>query len=410
MRRYFPVLVLIILIVFGPLAANAQDSSSSESRDPFEDLLAMVPDDEIGHSEYSELTYTNYQAMAEAWHVADVTDDDILNETEKGRLWLSVVAAPPSLTVENSASFFSAMYDTMGFTLSDIHQALHYGPPPVDGSIVTGDIDLDAVRTALSHRGFTSYELAGFKVWCGAIGCENGITQNLQKLDSTNIFGGRFGREEPIAVMPGLLLDSASLQTLMGMVAVQVDRQPSLLELDDYQHFAEVITTQGTVLEAYTLNPELIATWEQFALPEGIRENVIASASAFGELPAYKFVGFAHVWSNNTFFTQIVLLYDDPETAGRAAQELHTRFANAAPMSSRDYRNYQELFANSAHGELLTPAIHEGQDYAAAILSLRWDLPDGQPPSTADSPYGFLTSLIWRHDLYFLGVNFSLSD
>ncbi len=403
------VMVGVLLLVAAPipLAVHAQPSRTAAD-DPFGKLLAMVPNDEIGHGEFTELAYTNYRALAEAWEVSGLTYDDVLNGTGNSALWLTLTAASDTLTVENTPAFFAGMQDALGFTMLNVDQAVWYGWPPLHGYVVVGNFDLDAVRAALDLRGFSPTKMNDIEMWCGETGCDHGKEQNFQQVNSANIFGGRLGRSEPIALLPGLLLDSPSLDTLGGLIGVQVQQQSSLLDVADYRAFLETITAQGTVLEAYTVNPNLIYTWEQFPLPSDRRDRVIASVKAFGELPVYKFVGMAHVWNDGEFYAEIILLYDDVTTAEIASQEVYTRLAHAMPMSSGSYQSYQEQYAQAASGELLPPTVIEGQGYAAAVVGWRWDRPAGEVE--VQNPYRLLRASILHRDVYYLGTNFVLPE
>ena len=411
MRKVLIGVALLILsasMMVVPLSSLAQDPLPI---DPFWDVLGMVPDDEVGHGEFTEITYTNYQLMYEAWQVADVTYEDVQNETDKSMRWLTFFSAFPfNLRVQGTAELISAMQDTMGFSMLDVHQILNYGWPPVHGIILTGDFDRDAIRTALTQRDFAPVEVESIEVWCGvAVGCDGGREQDVAKIDESNIFGGFLGREEPLAVQPGVLLDSPALPTLIGMIGVQIDRWPSLLDVPEYHAFAETITAQGTVLEIYSLNPDLIYTWERFALPESVRENVLASVRSFGVLPAYDFFGFAHVWADGEFYTQIVLIYDDATVAESAAQEVHTRLMTAAPMSVRNGTTYQNWMAEVANGELVPPTVYEGADFAAAVIGWRWNVSNDEP-LPFNYPFSFLRQLPGKRDLYFLGIEFVLPN
>ncbi len=402
MKHHISFLMISLLIAL-PLLRPVSAQTTDDTQDPFLALLAMTPDYEDNRT---ELWYINFEAIAEAWGLSGVTYEDVIDGSDAGTSWQQVMGTTDwiGLWYIDLPTLLPDMQPTMGFTPLDIQQALTAGNPSAESHILSGTFDVQAIRTALANRDFTRVEIGGMEIWCGPQGCEHGQEMHMNNLENGNMFGGYFGRKEPITISPNLVLDSPNFSVMMMLIGVQNNLFPALSESPEYQALAETLAAQGTLLQLNMVDPAYTRSWDftNIALPASSLETSRASIKAyFGELPSYQLFAFAQLWRDGAYLTQIILIYSDATTAETAATELHYRLLNATSLLSKGGPYYyRDLLAEN--GEILPPSIYEGENFAAAVFTVQIDSP--QDPLVAEAPYRALIEMIQRRDLYFLGT------
>jgi hypothetical protein len=425
MRRLIVQLTFVVMI--GLAGIGPASAQSEPQTDPFWSLLAMVPDYDGSRA---QLSYVNLQAIASIGDAAGVTLTDVREKTDAGNRWWQVIAmahslmSDPMFSVVRTAMFESedipGMETLLGFTLLDIQQGVFFtGVPPDEGHIVTGSFDLDAIRDALSARDFEAQEIGGVEVWCWVEGCDQGYRQDITNLQPGNIFGGMLGRREPLAIQPHLLLDSPSLDTMFLLIGAQEGLLPTLDDAPEYGAFAEAAMAQGTVVQAFMMDADVIRDmmgrdvlreWNlvDIALPSDVKERAVASAREFGVLPSYHLFGFAQTWQDGAHVTHLIVIYENVETAEIAANEIYDRLTNAASFSKRA-PTYNDLLLTDG-GEILPASVYEGEHGAAAIFSVRASPENADDLAALARPFQEFTSMISSRDLYFMGTEFVLPE
>jgi hypothetical protein len=271
---------------------------------------------------------------------AQAHDDDLRSE------WINAVSGTHSDTSLLTYGLDSeAMQAAVGFTIFDVRRETTFGQPPGPGVVLEGDFDAAHIEAALADRGFTAEQVAGLEVWCGPVGCDQGLDVNPEDRQPANPFGGRIGRQEPLFVSDTLLLNSADLSRLTEMLQAYQANGPGLADNPDFQALAEAASSLGAVIQMrlmpsddYWLTVDAYDVLGEDAAEADI-EQLSEDFAAFGRLPEYALWGIADIWDGEQQIAALLLVMQSRENAQAAAQELHTRLSTGVlPVQSHILR------------------------------------------------------------------------
>jgi hypothetical protein len=310
-----------------------------------------------------------------------------LSDDERS-LWVSnarrLASGPPFM--RNFNIMLDEMSQVTGIDWFDMDQILYFGLPPSIGYILAGDFDADAITSAYTAQdGYEETEINGVPAICSEEGCDAGQQTELRSRNPANPFGGDLGRREPLALLPGFLVNSSDLPTVESILDTAQGAQPSLLDNDDYRLTAEAITQgEGELIQAMFLNPASVNTYMAlpFATPEAGAESPMAG---YGELPSYLLAALADRQEGDEQVVLITLVYADEETAQAGGEELAARLRTFSPPS----RESSEPAIAERGGVVDDPIVYTGEDsrHAVAVVAVRSPAPGTEPDDT--SPSGF---------------------
>jgi hypothetical protein len=412
-----PLLLLLTLTLAAPLTF-AQDSTDEH---PLMQILALVPDIPevreagitISYADY-EAALTNREGAAQPESFAEfealTTADDI---SASLALWALPQSGPPNFS--QNFMLFGELPELVGFDFFDIEQAAYFGQPPSIGVILSGDFDADEISTAFRARRFVESDLNGMPLFCGPDGCEEGLRLNLRDRNPANPFGGDFGRQEPILLAPGYILNSADYGTVEAMAAVMAGEQPSLANDPSYHAAVEAIISEGTLIQAQFIEAASLRSLDVANLLLNLEQteaNIEAVRSIFddiaeiGELPPYSLATIADVIMNEQQYAVIALVYDDAESAAAAGEVLVKRAENV--LSFRVNRPVIELITERG-ASIEEPRVYTSEETGKSVALFAISGP--LPPSTPDEEgrivqsgllYRLLANMLYSRDLYWL--------
>jgi hypothetical protein len=345
MKKFSPLLFVFLVMLALAGGVNAQDTTTPPPH-PLLELLALVPDVPNALENVPAISFVDFTAMeaarpgvpvyasVDAFAAARAAGDEAV------RIWQAnlqrLVAAPAGLT-RAAMSEEGSMRDVVGFDLFDVDQALSYGIPPSTANILLGQFDPLAVVNAFEARGYAVTQDRGIVTLQRADG-KPGNTMDVAGRDMANPFGGEFGRQEPIVLAEGLILNSPDEQTLSQLAETVTGERRSLISRPSIAAAAEALTTRdATLLQAAFLDPRQVAVapvgmavFEQMLEATPDVESIQAAmepqiAPGYGSLPFYTMAVMADMQRGDEQLATIALVYDDEEAARQAADELVTR-------------------------------------------------------------------------------------
>jgi hypothetical protein len=146
--------------------------------------------------------------------------------------------------------------ESTGLRYFDIERALWFGNPPGTRIILEGDFDTDAiVRAYTEDRHELITEDENGILLCSVNGCDDGETIDLRLSNRANLFGGEFGRVEPIYLQETRILNSPIIDNLEQMQAAAAGDIPSMASLPQVQALATVAYEQGALRQAVIVTP-----------------------------------------------------------------------------------------------------------------------------------------------------------
>ncbi len=372
--------IVILTVVVGIFPVVLASPSAAPADHPLLAMMAQVPASVPESEEASSLSYVDYRANEQAragvptyesWAAWEADDSDAR------KLWVvnstRLQSGPPAIL--QSLSVLDTMPEWMGFDAFDVDRALTFGIIPQNGTIYAGEFDEQAIATAHTARNYTSTDLNGFTLWCGAVGCENGYQQDLQNRQLANIFGGELGREFPFAVADNVILVSGSNTLVESMVSTAQGETPSLLDLPAYTAIAEA-SVQGDALlvQAQFYEPDFIGRID-------FRDEVLAG---YGTLPAYELVGFVDRQDGTDQLAILLAVYANEADAQLAASELTARLENFGRSPGESF-----LAESQVNGQMDEPMVYASGEKWVAVVTARYALqptPEGEDPT----PSGWL--------------------
>lgn len=366
-----PAWIVLLVVMLGALMifpTTAQDES-----DPLLDMLAFVPDTPETLAAAPLFSYVDYRAVESTRGIETPTARDFANGTELSGLWMAAMNGVASgLPMNYFMQYVEGMPDAVGFSWFDIDRALTFGQPPAMGKVVAGDFDAEAVGAAFAARGFTETTESGATVWCGPDGCDSGQQLDLKARNPANPFGGELGRNEPVALLPGYILNSAAYTVLQAIIETQQDTSPSLAENPYIRAAAHTIGEKGTLRQTQFFNLPDVG----LADPRAMLSST-DWAKGFGVLPPFRVMFLADTVDKDEQVVLIGLVYDDADTATAAADELLARIQVAQSLAAE--RPFLEMIEE--RGATVSGAYADKDDEtgkAVAVLEIRSPQPDNE--------------------------------
>lgn len=404
-------IVILAVCVLAVAPAAAQD----EVPNPLLDMLALVPDTEATHTGAPVVSYADYRVLEAMRGITDPPLDSLDDmRTETGSLWIAAtMGLGAGMQMNYLPDYIEGMADVVGFRFVDMDRSLVFGQPPSTGNLLGGTFDAEAIAAAYTARAFTATTVDGVTVWCGPDGCEEGMAFNIGSRNSANPFGGNLGRNEPLAVLPGYLADSADYSVVESIISAYQGDSPSLADNPDYAALAGAALESGTVVQFMALDfADLgIVTPDLFnQIPDSFREAV----AKFGTLPPYSVFGLADVWDGgDREITLLMLAYPDATQAEAAAAEVAGRLQTTVSLAMGGIPFLDLLTDRGA--VIAEPFVYMGEaGTAVAVVPVIAPVPsnerqDSRPAYLPSSlVFRLFVDAIYRRDAIFLTSEITL--
>ena len=384
--RLWLILAALLAIV---LPAGAQDSAAGDQ--PLLDMLALVPDSPEARA--SIVSYVDYRAVEAArsgaaqpeswadWQATRRADADAYE------LWVAAFTGVNSgpnvlLTTLQEAEAWPAI---LGFDFFDVDRALEYGQPPSLAQILYGDFDAGAIVAAYEAASFSAETVGDLTLLCGSTGCENGMQINLNNRNPANPFGGMLGRQEPLLIAPGHLVDSANSALIDQHSALLQGERPSLADDPQFQAAARAVTREGLLRQAQLVNADMLGVEGESSEP----------------IPSYGLLVLADAATDSEQVTTVGLVYAGIEEAQAAAAALPGRIENYTTLASS--RALTDMLAERDAGYTVDVFEDTASETAVALVVLRAPLAgayeaDGWLPSSSQI-YRMLMQMLYQRDL-----------
>ncbi|MBZ0287093.1 MAG: hypothetical protein K8I30_05720, partial [Anaerolineae bacterium] len=310
--------------------AAAQDNTN-----PLLDMLKLVPDDEQARAGIPLVSYADYRAIEAGRGIeTPPTKADFDSRSDKSSLWIAATNGLMSgMRLDYFMQYLEGMEEAVGFSWFDVDRALTFGLPPGMGNLLVGDFDAEAIAAAFEARDYTLDNQDDVPVWCGPSGCDEGLKQNLTNRNPANPFGGVFGREEPVALLPGVVANSASYAVLSAILAAHQGDLASLADDPNILAAANVIAAKGTLRQAQLFNGVDVGSYGDMAATDEAEQPEF--------LPRYSLAFFADAFDGEEQIALIGLVYDDEAPANTAATLLVDHLQMAESMAAG--RPFMEL-------------------------------------------------------------------
>lgn len=411
MRKAF--VLMIVLLIVGLLPATAQE----DDRNPFMQMLARIPDTAAARE---WLTYIDYRAVIAARPGAPAVttwqEFESASRDETGGQLMSAL-----IGIQSGPAYFARslmqggeMAEAVGFDPFMVERAAEFGLPPGAGVILEGSFDREAIIDAHAARGYTENSAGDLTLLCSADGCDNGMNINIRDRNPANPFGGDLGRSQPVLVGDQLVVSSPSIEVLDQSADTINGDADSLASDPDYSAAAEAISSEGTVTQAYFINPGAIQPLSEALLgsvsdPAAVKARRAALAQSFVPMPPYDLIAIGETATETEQVALLALVYADQVDAEAAAA-----------LFPAHIMEFESFAVGRTFGDLLTTrgvTSVEATIYAARsgrsvmLLTLRAPLPaaetpDGESPQPASQVYGLLVQAFFRRDLGWLATEF----
>jgi hypothetical protein len=418
MRKWL-VAVLLFTLFGGFVSARTETEVH-----PFLEMLDQVPaqpETRTGILYYADLRAAE-QARAGAAQPESWAELEALEESDdlSGALWNAGV-----LMGLNSSSSLHTLFqggdslpDIMGFDFFDVDRALEYGDPPYHGLILQGDFDTDAINTALTSRGFVREEpLAGFPLWCSEAGCEAGAEVDLPGRQPADPFGGRYGQRQPILNSENYLSGSPHYSLVEAHAEVISGERSTLADLPDYQAVVEATTREGIFIQAWIVDPLMIAPVSDPAIllapPAEVEDLLAEMEAAYIPIQPYSLLMIADTATETEQIAYVALVYNDQAAAEEAASVIPARIADYTSIAARrpftdllEERDLTfpvaEVYASELTGKFVVLIPFRGP--IAGDEPLEDDVPGQLPVSSM--AFRLLVNMISRADTDWLAYEF----
>lgn len=357
--KRFLSLILILVAILAALPAHAQDGDTNPH--PLIQMLSRTPaqfadlaqsDDYLWNLSYVD-RIANEQARPGVPSPATWAENMALDDPSS-KLWIANIQRLMSMPLDIYYWLLSdeEMVNYLGLDIFEIDRVLAFGPRPLEGVIYGGHFDIDRIKDTLTRRTYTVTELSGIPVLCGPVGCENGDAMNQWLPDVSSIdpethdhpgtyglFGGRWGQQQPLGLLPGMILSTADWETL-GMMAA-AGSGDSLYDVPDYRAVADLAveaeSSNRTLIQVVYFAPSYFEyRLYMYLLQQMLPDEADALLGRLGmdtlgrplgaeDLPPYSLGAIVDWQEGPDQMHGIALVYDNEADARRAAAEVTRR-------------------------------------------------------------------------------------
>lgn len=395
--RYWLQFLLIIVLITAVNPVMAQDDTNEVH--PLLQMLSYVPDTpenriDLYYADMKTAAETvigeSRDTISEAWESIDGYPDSIWVG------WIPYAMPPPLL------QYMGPMLSTLGepapIDITTIEYTLAFGRPPATGMILQGVFNNEAIVASYTAE---THEIQSrdddITLLCSIDGCEEGLTTNPQARDLTNIFGGFLGRQEPIALLDGLIFNSADINVVDMMLQAYDDRIPSLADSADFQAAIGIATEQGVMRQAafYAPEPGVFVTRDSLTelnIPDGMIAEIQSNISF---VPPFRLVMFAETADIDTGLQKgiALLVYENEADANTALTSIRNNLQSEDLMSIAMGRTYNLIMTE--RGELGFERLeHPDTGRHVVIVSIESSLVQLPDPEAEGRPE--LTGLQFR--------------
>jgi hypothetical protein len=381
------------------------------------DALARVP--AAAGALDSPISYVDYLAVAEARPGALVPTSlaELLALEESGdpaaARWFAAsmgIASGPGDLLTELLSEGPSWPTSVGFDFADIDRAIAFGAPPANGTVLLGDFDPSAIEAAYAARGYTTSAAGDRSLLCSGNGCDAGLEIDLANRDTSVPFGGRLGRQEPLAISTAEILSSADMRTVEEMLAAIQGNGPSLAGSPSFVALAnapddDVMLIQATLLPGSLVVAVLDLAGMIGATPDEVKA-ILAEFEALAPLPPPSAVAIVDGATPTEQVVTLALAYPDDADAAVAAEVVAERLRSVRSIV-RD-APLAELLDERGVTSVQSDVRPAGPDMdAAAIVELRAPLAGDEPTDSgrlapSSALYRLFVDLVFTRDLLWL--------
>jgi len=286
--------------------------------------------------------------------------------------------------------FDEKLVDYYGLDFFEIDRTFYFGAPPQGGTIYSGHFDSQRIIQTLTARTYTLTESNGIPVLCGPVGCDKGLEpknwlpdtkvdpRTMRHIGTYPIFDGSAGRQQPLALPPGVILTSGDWNQINQMTAATAGLADSLYTVPEFRAVADFAATDIPLIQVL------------FYIP------VYSAVPADTEtLPPYKLGALVDQQIGADQVYRIVLVYPTEAEAQQAAAEVSRRipaYLDAlALLPGNDIPRFKGLLASYKLDE---PQVvhHAATNLWLAVATVRVPLPDNNlnPETKSYEPSGSL--------------------
>ena len=360
MTKYWLTFFIFILLI--PIV------SAQDSRSYLLDMLEAIPDSLDNRD--SLISYMDYRAMEaarpgvatyESW-----SDFMASNQSFEAGLYTAALRG-----ISSGPDFANYIFrdgelwqETVGFDFMDIDRALTFGNLPTNVTVIVGDFETDAISATFAAQDYTLETLGDYDLWCGAVGCENGMTMDLANRNTGNPFGGDLGRQQPIMGSDTMLITSPALSMLTLSEEALSGERYSLADDPSYVAAVNSINPDNILIQAnFIYFTQIVPAMD---ITAGI-EVLEARMEELTDLPQYELVLIADTATDTEQVVLVTLVYSALEDAETATVVIPERLATME--SLRVVRPLSEVLELRGINEITATAVlDEESDLALAIF------------------------------------------
>ncbi len=398
--RFFILFALFLLLALPVGAQEDEDTPTPGATQNFSDLLRLIPltnDLQRTYIEYGDIRAAESGRGIIPYASWSEFDRD---QTRRRSLWVNSVglAGGEFMYLDLSIRELGMMPDIMGFDFFEIDRSLEFGSPPAQGFILQGDtIDVTSVDSAHVARDYTQQSLSDLPAWCGAVGCTEGNRTDFANLEMSNIFGGRFGQQPPLAMIPedGIVFASSDFDLLQSMALAHTEQVDSMLAVPDIAALVNSLDGYGNLRHAM-LTTSIMSLGDgglpEFLLDPALDLNNITSEPMAG-LPPYYFMAIADLFTEEEQNAVIALSFFSADDAQAAANILPERLNTTG--SVRATGVWTDILAERD----ITPQTPEVLAYPELgrwVVALSFTY----PPATDEDEFGQVTGGSWGFSFF----------
>jgi hypothetical protein len=365
--------LLALCVLALAFTGAAQDAPPETEPSAFLRILSAVPTGEYVENGNPLISFGAYHEAIAAAGLDIPQDWDDYRSGDPAAVDAAVYTLGPG-ALRTYDTYGERYAEIAGFDFFEVEYAAAFGVPPQSGIVLAGEFDTNAVIAAHSTRGYTVEALDGGTLLCPPDGCDTGKVTDPAAMDPANPFGGRLGRQEPVFVADGLILNSPDIAVLEAMIAAYEDSAESLADLPEYQALAAVLT--DTVYHSL----EVFGPGE-FGLP-GERSDEVEALLDSAPLPRYIIAASANGTGKDGLSSSIVLVYSETVAAESAAAAIDARADLPLVQHIMDtsvtisYREWFEMFGAALQP---TQVLYNEAGGLTAVISRRTPIVASDP-------------------------------
>jgi hypothetical protein len=388
--------IIFIALLWIPSATSQENTTN------LRDMLATVPDTSTNRE--NPIAFFDIRAAERARPIETPVNswDELLSigGTFEGDRYWSLAKGLRSLTSNYQGQHWQ---DFVGVDWFDIDRIIEYGKTLQEVTTLEGNFDLDTIAMTLSSRDYTLDPMADFTLWCGTVGCENGLQTVEENIVKGYPFGANLGRQQPIYISDDTIISAPILTNLDETYNTINGTRDTLATDPAYQAAINAIDPENILIQASFFDSSTLVMDDEVRDSRSVEAQIDIFHQA--DIPPYELVFVADTVITGVQVVYIVMVYDDDEYIDSVTEIVTNRLQTMRSLTNT--RLFSTIIEERGIFRISTTTMQIDESTGKSLVILRVFSPS---LSSLEAASGEVDKFAYSSEVYWLFFNLMLNN